>query len=49
MNYLDIFLLAETKIYDSFHDFNMINYKLIRQDRNANAGGLCIFLRNDLA
>ena len=49
MNYLDIFILAETKIDDSFHDFNMVNYRLIRQDRNANAGGLCIFLRNHLA
>ena len=49
MNCLDIFALGETNIDASFQGFDVDNYILIRYDRNANAGGLCVYVRQDLA
>ena len=48
---IDIFLLTETKLDDSFpiNQFRIDGYRLFRYDRNKFGGGLCLYVNENLA
>ena len=43
----DIFLVSETKLDESFS--NNQSYRMFRQDRNCFGGGLCIYIKENIA
>ena len=47
----DIFLVSETKLDESFLDnqFIISGYRMFRQDRNCFGGGLCIYVKENIA
>ena len=47
---VDILSLCETKLDDSFPlaQFSVPNYKCFREDRNANGGGVMLYIRSDI-
>ena len=47
---LDILLLTETKLDDSFPDnqFTIEGYRLFRKDRNSHGGGLILYINDDI-
>ena len=47
----DIFLLSETKLDESFpnNQFSISGYRMFRQDRNCFGGGLCIYVKENIA
>ena len=47
---VDLFLISESKLDDSFPNaqFNMNGYRLHRNDRTANGGGLMMYIRSDI-
>ena len=49
-NYIDILVLSETKLNESFPDpqFAIPNYRLFRRDRNGHGGGLIAYIRSDI-
>ena len=47
--YLDIFVIAATKLDETFADVPVEKYKLIRKDRDSKAGGICVYVRHDIA
>ena len=49
-NSIDILLISETKIDDSFPNaqFYIAGYTIYRRDRNVNGGGLLLYVRKDI-
>ena len=47
----DIFLVSETKLDESFpnNQFSISGYRMFRQDRNCFGGGLCIYVKENIA
>ena len=47
----DIFLVSETKLDESFpsNQFFISGYRMFRKDRNCFGGGLCIFVKENIA
>ena len=47
---IDTYLLSETKIDETFpnEQFNITNYKALRQDRNKNGGGLSFYINENI-
>ena len=47
----DIFLVSETKLDESFpnNQFSISSYRMFRQDRNCFGGGLCIYVKENIA
>ena len=47
----DIFALNETRLDHSISDdlVSIPNYDIIRNDRNRNGGGVCIYIRNSIS
>ena len=47
----DIFLVSETKLDESFQNnqFTTSGYRMFRQDRNYFDGGLCIYVKENIA
>ena len=50
-NLADIFFISETKLDASFPipQFNVDGFRCIRADRNANGGGILVYIRSDIA
>ena len=49
-NFFDVLAISETKLDDSFTNgaFNICNYKMYRQDRNKNGGGILFYVKDTL-
>ena len=47
----DIFLVSETKLDESFpnNQFSISGYRMFRQDKNCFGGGLCIYVKENIA
>ena len=47
----DIFLVSETKLGESFpnNQFSISSYRMLRQHRNCFVGGLCIYVKENIA
>ena len=47
----DLFLVSETKLDESFpnNQFSISGYRMFRQDRNCFGGGLCIYVKENIA
>ena len=47
----DILLVSETRLYESFpnNQFSISGYRMFRQDRNCFGGGLCIYVKENIA
>ena len=47
----DIFLALETKLYESFRNnqFSISGYSMLRKDRHCFGGGLCIYVKENIA
>ena len=47
----DIYLVSETKFYESFpnNQFSISGYRMFRKDRNCFGGGLCIYMKKNIA
>ena len=46
-----LFLVLETKLHESFpnNQFSISGYRMFRQDRNCFGGGLCIYIKENIA
>ena len=47
---VDVLMISETKLDESFPSmqFNIDGYNIFRSDRNANGGGISVYVRNDI-